>query len=375
MVFLQGGGANHLDLAAREGGLEDVGGVHRTFRTARPHERVDLIEEQDAVLRILRFLDELLETLLELSAVHRAGDHARHVERDHPLAAHPLRGVPGGDRFGETLHDGRLADARLADQHGVVLRAAGKDLENALNLGLASDHGIQFALGGGFREIASVGVERGRLLFLAAFPLALLCVGGLVFVRLVRCRRFLLVVRQLGRFGVCCCGALAVERLEEGVGRDLVSEEDLRPHRFTFAQHGEHDVFGTDLVGLHADGLDLRELQHLLCAGGQRKRTPRHEGVAPPDHPVELHAEVVVVETEPGQAFAGVAVLHLEDAGEDMFRADVGVVVVPRNGFRAIERLLCVRGVDFVHVSQSLANALRRTPLKRLLTLSARIAS
>ena len=336
---------------------------------------MDLVEKQDAVLRILRFLDELLEALLELSAVHRAGDHARHVERDHPLAAHPLRGVPGGDRLGEALHDGRLADARLADQHGVVLRAAGKDLENALNLGLASDHGIQLALGGGFCEIAPVGVECGRLLLLVTFPFALLRVGGFGFVRFVRCRRFLVVVRPFGRFGIRRCGALAVERLEEGVGGDLVSEEDLRAHRFAFAQHGEHDVFGSHFVGLHADGLDLRELQHLLCAGGQRERTPRQKGVAPPDHPVELHAEVVVVEAEPGQALAGVAVLHLEDAGEDVFRADVGVVVVPRDGFRAIECLLGVRCVEFVHVSHSLANALRRTPLKRLLTLSARIAS
>jgi ornithine decarboxylase len=61
--------------------------------------------------------------------------------------------------------------------------------------------------------------------------------------------------------------------------------------------------------------------------------------------------------------------------GENVFRADVGMVVVPRDGFRAIECLLGVRCVEFVHVSHSLANALRRTPLKRLLTLSARIAS
>ena len=49
-VLVNGCGAHDVQLAARQGGLEHVGGVHRALGGARPHYRVQLVYEQDLPL-------------------------------------------------------------------------------------------------------------------------------------------------------------------------------------------------------------------------------------------------------------------------------------------------------------------------------------
>ena len=106
--------------------------------------------------------------LLELPAELRARDDARHVEGDDALVAHALRHLAERDGLREALDHGRLAHAGLADEDGVVLRAARKHLDDALELGLAPDHGIELALPGEGGQVAPKGVEGGRLALLAA---------------------------------------------------------------------------------------------------------------------------------------------------------------------------------------------------------------
>ncbi len=50
------------------------------------------------------------------------------------------------DALRQPLGDGGLADARLADQHRVVLLAAREDLDDALDLLLAADDRVELAL-------------------------------------------------------------------------------------------------------------------------------------------------------------------------------------------------------------------------------------
>ena len=59
--------------------------------------------------------------------------------------------VAGGDALGQALDDGGLADARFADQHGVVLGAPGQHLDHPPDLLVAADHRVQLA-----RSAASV---------------------------------------------------------------------------------------------------------------------------------------------------------------------------------------------------------------------------
>ena len=81
-------------------------------------------EEDDLAVRLGDFLDDGLEPVLELAAVLRAGDQRAHVERDELLVCRDRGHVAVDDANREAFDDRGLADAGLADQHGVVLRAA-----------------------------------------------------------------------------------------------------------------------------------------------------------------------------------------------------------------------------------------------------------
>ncbi len=81
----------------------------------------------------------------------------------------PFGHVAAHDALRQTLHNGRLAHARLADEHRVVLGAPRQYLYDAPDFFVASDHRIQLPLRGQRREVAAVtlqglvgGFGRGR---------------------------------------------------------------------------------------------------------------------------------------------------------------------------------------------------------------------
>ena len=166
--------ADGLQLPARERRLEDRGGVDRALGGTRADEVVELVDEQDDVAALGDLLHHLLEALLELAAVLRAGDEGGQIQRVDLLALEQLGHVGVGDALGEALDDGGLADAGLADEHRVVLRAAREDLHDPLDLGLTAHDGVELALGGELREVAAELVQELRGLL----ALALGCAGA-----------------------------------------------------------------------------------------------------------------------------------------------------------------------------------------------------
>ena len=145
--------ADALELAAGERRLEDVGGVDRALGRAGADERVQLVDEQDRVVGVAELLDDLLEPLLELAAVLRAGDERPDVEGQDALVEERLGDVAGHDPVGQALGDGGLADAGLADQGRVVLRPAREDLDDPLDLLLPADDRIQLSCTGGVGQV------------------------------------------------------------------------------------------------------------------------------------------------------------------------------------------------------------------------------
>ena len=135
----------HCSSPRRERRLEDVRGVDRAFGGARPDERVQLVDEQDGVVGVAQLLDDLLEPLLELAAVLRAGDERPDVEGQDALVEQRLGDVAGDDPMGQALGDGGLADAGLADERRVVLGPARQDLDDPVDLLLAADDRVELA--------------------------------------------------------------------------------------------------------------------------------------------------------------------------------------------------------------------------------------
>ncbi len=75
---------------------------------------------------------------------------------DDLLALQRIRDLTLRDPLGEPLHDGRLPNARLADQDGVVLAAAGENLLHAADLLVPADHGVELPAGSHLREVRRV---------------------------------------------------------------------------------------------------------------------------------------------------------------------------------------------------------------------------
>ena len=145
-VFVERRRADGVQLAAREHRLQHVRRVDGAFGRAGADHGVQLVDEEDDLpLRIRDLLQHRLQPLFELAAVLRAGDERAHVERDDALVLEAFGDVAAHDAAGEPFDDGGLADAGLADEHRIVLRAAREHLDDAADFLVAADHRIELA--------------------------------------------------------------------------------------------------------------------------------------------------------------------------------------------------------------------------------------
>ena len=159
-VLVERGGADAVQFAARQRGLQQIARIHGAFGLAGADDGVQFVDEQDdaAALR-LHLGKHGLQPLLELAAVLGAGDQGAHVERQQLLVLEALGYIALDDALGQAFGDGGLADAGIADQHGVVLGAPREHLDGAADLLVAADHRVHFALGSSGGEIAGVALE------------------------------------------------------------------------------------------------------------------------------------------------------------------------------------------------------------------------
>ena len=207
--------ADAADLAAGQGRLEDVRRIERPLGGTGANQRVQLVDEHDDVRVLGELLHDRLQALFELPAVLRAGDDERDVERQNPLVGEEVRHVAVDDLLRQSFDDCGLADARLADEHRVVLGAAAEHLLHALELVLASDERIELVLHRRFGQVAAEFCQQRRLLD-------------------TRERR--LLVQQLD------------DVLADRVEPHPLFHEDRGCHRPLLAQDTEQQVLGADVV-------------------------------------------------------------------------------------------------------------------------------
>ena len=160
-VFIERGGAHAVKLPTGERRLQDIGGVHRPLRSARAHDGVKLVDEQDYFARgLAHFFQHGLEPVLEFTPEFRTRDERTHVETEQALALETLGHVAVHDALGQALDDGGLAHAGVSDEHRVVLRAPGEHLHDAPDLLASSHDGVEFAGTGMRGEVDRETLER-----------------------------------------------------------------------------------------------------------------------------------------------------------------------------------------------------------------------
>ena len=191
-IFLIGGRADAADRTRRQGRLQEVRCIHRATRgRARTDDGVDFIDEQNRARIFFEFLDDLLQTLFEITAIAGPGEQRTHVEREDGVIGERLRHLAFDDTLGETFGNRRLAHARIAHIKRVVLGAAAEDLDGAVDLVVAADQRIDLAVFRLFIEVDAVSLQRillllgGRSVFL-----------GIAAARLVFAFRFIGTARR-----------------------------------------------------------------------------------------------------------------------------------------------------------------------------------
>ena len=165
-VLVEGGGADAVKFAAGEHGLEHVAGVHGAVTATGTDHGMEFVDEQDDLpVGGGDLLHHRLEAFLELAAVLGAGDESAHVEGEDGLVAQALRHVAAKDPLGQPFDDRGLADAGFADEDRVVLRLARQDLDDAADLLVSADHGLELSFARSCDEVAAVLLEGlvGRL--------------------------------------------------------------------------------------------------------------------------------------------------------------------------------------------------------------------
>ncbi len=110
-----------MHFASGQHRLEEVCCIHRPFRRACAHHRVQFVDEQEHLpLRRLNFFQDGLQAFFELSTKLGSGDERAHIKDDHALLLESFRHVAFDNALRQTFDDGRLADTRLTDQNGIV---------------------------------------------------------------------------------------------------------------------------------------------------------------------------------------------------------------------------------------------------------------
>ena len=188
-VLGKGGGADHLNLAAGQGRLQDVGGVHRALGVTCAGDVVNLVNEQNDVARSLYLADQAFHPLLELAAELGARHQGGQIQQEQLLITQAGGHIAAGNALGNALGDGGFAHAGLADEAGVVLLAAAEDLNGAVDLRVPADDGVQLARLGLAGQVLAVVGEELALLGLAVALFALFALLILFFLAAAEAER------------------------------------------------------------------------------------------------------------------------------------------------------------------------------------------
>ena len=153
--------ADQAQLTGRQDRLDQRREIHRPAgRGAGADGGVNLVDEEDRHRALGERMDDGLEALLEVAAESRARQERAGVEREDFGALEQIGDVfveqPRRKAFGES----GFSNARIADEHRIVLAPPAEDFHRALELVGPADERIELAGPGASRQVGGVGGER-----------------------------------------------------------------------------------------------------------------------------------------------------------------------------------------------------------------------
>ena len=217
---------------------------------------MNLIDEQDDVPTGADFLQYLLETFLEVTAVARARHQGTHIQGIKLFIFQGFRDVAADNTLSQSFHHGGFTHPGFAHQDRIVLGAPGQDLHDAFHFLGPPDNWVKFGLARSLGEVASELVQNRRVA-----PRV-----GVIRSSAADTHR---VATALLRLAALVTGQQFNDSLAHIVQVSAEFDEDLGGDPIAFPQQPQQDMFGTDVVVSQLQGLTHRKFQHL--AGARRK--------------------------------------------------------------------------------------------------------
>ena len=281
LELLEGRRSDDAKIACAQNRLDERGQVHGAARHgAGPHRGVDLVDEQDRPGPPAQRADDRLEPFFEVAAKPCACQQRPRVEREYlrlpECVLHTLLDEARRQPFG---HRG-LADAGIADEHGIVLAAPAQDLDRALKLRRAADKRIEQALTRAGRQVDAV---RGERIERSRGTLVPHARGGGRSLFVGSAQRHL---RDAMR-----------DVFEDVEARDTLRGQEMRGVSFGLLEDRREEIAGLDFLPLRTLDVEHRRLEHAA-----KRRGLLRIAFLTPLEPLDRFVEVAVeVAPEPRQ--------------------------------------------------------------------------
>ncbi len=157
---------DHLDFSAGKRGFQNICGIHGTFRVSGADEVVHFVDKEDDVPLRLHFVKKALDSAFKLAAELRPRNERRKIQQMDFFFLQTKRNVSIRHADRQTFRNGRFAHPGFPDQARVVFRPAAEDLDDALDLFLPPDYGVDFAGAGLGGKVGAVSVQMLALCFM-----------------------------------------------------------------------------------------------------------------------------------------------------------------------------------------------------------------
>ena len=336
-IFVDGGCPNALEFTTGKSRLKDVARIQASFGTARAHNRMEFIDEQNnGTVDTLKFRNESLHAFLELSAVLGTGHHGGHIERHHTLVHQEFRNLLLDNLLSEPLDNRRLTDTRFADERRVVLLAAAKNLDQAFNFTATADNRIEFSLLRKRSQVATEMIQNRSLGAGLATNLLTRIATALIdkasVIAIVGAIRRSLPIHRLSL-------DLQQSRFKILVG-DTKRRKRTRRRRFRLLQNGKHQVFRANVLVAFFFGNLCRIKKGSLATCRKRKERPvgiphGHNSTVSRQRTLDIFAQFIKVHLKRHQGLGGKSGIFTDKPQQQMFRRYAVAAQVPsRNACR-----------------------------------------
>ncbi len=266
-------------------------------------------EQNDLPVGFRDFLQHRFQAVLEFAAIFRAGNQRGEIQCDHALRTQHFRHIARDDALREAFHDGGFSNAGLADQHGIIFRAARENLHDAADFIVAADHRIELAAPREFDQVAPVLFEGAE-----------------------------------GRFRILRSHAMAAahrgQRLQDRFARGAILGQKFRGLILANGGDGQQDVLGGNVFVLELLRFDesafenfVRRRAHLLLHRSRHFRDA-------PEPSFNFTRESVRTHAEPREQRRDDAILLRDERAQKMQRLDLLMIVARGDVLRRLNGFL-----------------------------------